>query len=69
MLRQLFDNARSSLGPMTASQKLLIGSLGVIALMTLFLVVQYTARPAMVALMADDPNANLVQTLQMFKLH
>ncbi|GJM18328.1 MAG: hypothetical protein DHS20C14_05410 [Phycisphaeraceae bacterium] len=64
MLRQLLDNARASLGQMTATQKLLIGSLAVIALMTLFLVVQYSARPAMVALMADDPNANLVQTLQ-----
>ncbi len=64
MLRQLLDNVRSSLGQMTATQKLLIGSLAVIAMMSLFLVVQYTARPSMVSLMADDPNANVVQTLQ-----
>ncbi len=64
MLRQLLDNIRSSLGRMTATQKLLVGSLAVIAMMSLFLVVQYTARPSMVSLIAEDPNANIVQTLQ-----
>ena len=64
MLRQFFDNARSSLGQMTVTQKLLVGSLGVIALMTLFLVVQYSARPAMIGLVADDPNTDLVEVLR-----
>jgi flagellar biosynthesis/type III secretory pathway M-ring protein FliF/YscJ len=38
------------MGGMTSSQKLLIGCLGVILLMTLFLVSQYAGRPAMVEL-------------------
>lgn len=63
--RDAFETIRVHLGRMTATQRLLIGSLAVIALMTLFLVTQYTARPAMVGLMADDPNLELVETLRL----
>lgn len=49
-VRKFVASARDFLGGMTPSQKLLIGSLAVIGVMTMFLVVQYTARPAMVEL-------------------
>ncbi|HZW11552.1 MAG TPA: flagellar M-ring protein FliF C-terminal domain-containing protein [Phycisphaerales bacterium] len=48
--RRAITSARTYLGKMTASQKLLVGSTGVIAAMALFLVAQYTARPDMVDL-------------------
>ncbi|MEZ6318045.1 MAG: flagellar M-ring protein FliF C-terminal domain-containing protein [Phycisphaerales bacterium] len=62
--REALETIRVQLGRMTATQRLLIGSLCVIALMTLFLVTQYTARPSMVGLMVDDPNQELVETLR-----
>ena len=62
--REALETIRVQLGRMTATQRLLIGSLAVIALMTLFLVTQYTSRPAMVGLMVDDPNLELVDTLR-----
>jgi flagellar biosynthesis/type III secretory pathway M-ring protein FliF/YscJ len=49
-IRRLINSARGYLGKMTASQKLLVGSIGVIGAMVLFLVAQYTARPDMVDL-------------------
>lgn len=55
-IRRLLTKAREHLGTMTASQKLLLGSIGVIAAMTLFLVSQYAARSDMVEFL---PTADL----------
>ncbi|MEM0983802.1 MAG: hypothetical protein AAGI17_07625 [Planctomycetota bacterium] len=49
-LRTALETIRQHLGKLGPTQKLLIGSLGVIALMSLFLVSQYAAQPAMVEL-------------------
>jgi len=62
--RQMMQTIQSQLGGLTGSQKLLAGCLAVIAAMTLFLVSQYAGRQAMVGLVNDDPNINLVQTLR-----
>lgn len=50
-LRTVLATIQKHLGGMNPSQKLLIGSLAVIMLMTLFLVSQYAGRPAMVELL------------------
>ncbi|TVQ61151.1 MAG: hypothetical protein EA378_09910 [Phycisphaerales bacterium] len=50
-LRGALATIREQLGQMTATQKLLIGSLAVILVMTLFVVGQYAGRPAMVELL------------------
>ncbi len=63
-IRQAMANIQEQVGKMTASQKLLLASLTVIALMTLFLVTQYTAKPALVDLMAADGQNQTVQALQ-----
>jgi flagellar biosynthesis/type III secretory pathway M-ring protein FliF/YscJ len=49
--RALFASIRKNLGALTATQKLLIGSLAVIMLMTLFLVSQYSGKQTMVPLL------------------
>lgn len=49
-LRQVMSQIQLQFAKMTASQKLLLASLAVIATMTLFLVSQYAAKPAMVDL-------------------
>ncbi len=63
-VRQVMANIQEQVGKMTASQKLLLASLTVIAVMTLFLVTQYTAKPALVDLMAADGQNQTVQALQ-----
>lgn len=50
-LRRTLETIRQYLGGLTVSQKLLIGALSVLAVMTLFLVSQYAARPQMVELL------------------
>ncbi len=50
-LRKILLTIQTYLGQMNPSQKLLIGSLVVIMLMTLFLVSQYASKPAMVELL------------------
>lgn len=60
-IRRAMSTAREYLGKMTASQKLLVGSVAVIAAMTLFLVGQYTSRPDMVDLFPTG-DAALQQT-------
>lgn len=45
--RQVLDTVKSNLSKLTVSQKLLIGSLCVVMLMTLFLVQQYTGSPTL----------------------
>ena len=50
-LRRVLATIRTYLADLSASQKLLVGSLGVITVMALFLVSQYAARPDMVTLL------------------
>lgn len=63
-VRQAMANIQEQIGKMTASQKLLLASLTVIAVMTLFLVSQYTAKPSLVELMAADGQMDTVRSLQ-----
>lgn len=63
-LRKLFGNAGSYVGQMTASQKLLIASLAVIAAMTMFLVSQYAAKPTLVDLMDGSGDSTALSSLR-----
>ncbi len=63
-LRQVLDNAGTYIGKMTASQKLLLASLAVIAAMTMFLVSQYASKPALVDLMAESGDSMAVSSLR-----
>jgi flagellar biosynthesis/type III secretory pathway M-ring protein FliF/YscJ len=63
-LRQVLDNAGIYIGKMTASQKLLLASLAVIAAMTMFLVSQYASKPALVDLMAESGDTMAVSSLR-----
>lgn len=63
-LRRASANIQQQVGKMTASQKLLLASLVVIAVMTLFLVSQYAAKPVMVDLMAAGGQVDTVRSLQ-----
>jgi len=63
-IRLALANIQRSMGQLGATQKLLFGSLAVIAAMTLFLVSQYAAKPAMVDLMAMGTDTQSVQTLR-----
>lgn len=55
-IRRLLNRSREFLGTMTASQKLLVASLGIIAVMALFLTAQYAGRRTMVELIsATEP--------------
>src|SRR5690349_18766846 len=54
-IQQLLKSIWKNLRGMSPSQKLLIGSLAVIMLMTLFLVSQYAARPNYVAVWPGAP--------------
>jgi len=61
-LTRLLENAKRLLGGMTVSQRMLLVSLAVVLLMTLFVVQQYTGTPSMVPLLdasypADDQQA------------
>ncbi len=51
-LRRAWQTITDALGKMTVSQRLLLASLGVIAVMVLFVVTQYAAQPRMVDLFA-----------------
>ena len=50
-LRQAMATIRKYLGGLTPTQRVLIGSIGVIAAMAMFLVAQYAGRPALVELL------------------
>ncbi len=63
-LRQTVAQILEQLKNLTQTQKLLIASLSVIVLMSMFLVVQYTSRPGMVELMSDDPQSEVLSTLR-----
>lgn len=55
-LRRALETISAQMGKLSPTQRLLIGSLGVIMLMTLFLVSQYAAKPEMVQLLdASQP--------------
>jgi len=63
-LRTIFENAGTYIGKMTASQKLLLGSLAVIAAMTMFLVSQYASNPELVDLMSESGNTMTLSSLR-----
>ncbi len=66
-LRRVLDTIRLALTKLTVSQKLLMGSLGVVMLMALFLVQQYTGKPTYSALLPGQPaedQANAAQFLR-----
>lgn len=63
-LRRAMSQIQAQIAKMTASQKLLLASLAVIAVMTLFLVSQYAAKPTMVNLMAAGSEVDTVRALQ-----
>ncbi len=63
-LRSIIENAGAYIGKMTASQKLLLGSLAVIAAMTMFLVSQYASKPSLVDLMSDSGNSMSLSSLR-----
>ncbi|MCA9297985.1 MAG: hypothetical protein KDA28_02900, partial [Phycisphaerales bacterium] len=54
-MRQILATIRTHLGRMTATQRMLLGSLSVILVMSLFLVSQYASKPDMVALLPGVP--------------
>jgi len=62
--RRLTANIQDGLGRLGPTHKMLFGSLAVIALMTLFLVSQYARKPAMVNLMTQGSDPQLVMALQ-----
>jgi len=63
-IRQAMANIQRSMGRLTATHKLLFGSLAVIAAMTLFLVSQYAAKPALVDLVSIGTDAGTIQALR-----
>jgi flagellar biosynthesis/type III secretory pathway M-ring protein FliF/YscJ len=63
-IRRAMANIQRSMGGLTATHKLLFGSLAVIAAMTLFLVSQYAAKPAMVDFMALESDTGSLQALR-----
>ena len=63
-LRAVLANAKKYLGGMTASQKLLLASLAVIAAMSLFLVSRYAARPSFEPLSFGGGESQMVSVLQ-----
>ncbi len=63
-IRQVIAQIQSQFAKMGASQKLLLASLAVIATMTLFLVSQYAAKPAMVDLVPASGEVDTVSALQ-----
>lgn len=62
-IRRVIVGAREYLGKMTGSQKLLMGSIAVIAAMSLFLVAQYSGRAEMVDLFPTGDAATQQSTL------
>lgn len=63
-LRRVMTQIQEQFAKLTASQKLLIASLAVIASMTLFLVSQYAAKPTMIDLMTAGSEFDTVGALQ-----
>jgi flagellar biosynthesis/type III secretory pathway M-ring protein FliF/YscJ len=65
--RRVWQSIMSTLGQMTISQRLLIGSLAVIGVMVLFLVTQYAATPRMVDLYAGGAGGDQQQTARILQ--
>lgn len=63
-LRLAWANIQRTMGRLGPTHKLLFGSLAVIALMTLFLVSQYAAKPAMVDFMAVGTDSQTLSSLR-----
>lgn len=63
-VRRMLSRIRGSLQGMSVTQRLLIASLGVIAVMSLFLVSQYAGTREMVPLLDADPNGDMVSILR-----
>jgi len=63
-LQKVLQRARTQLGGMTASQKLLLGSLAVIAAMSLVLVSRYASRPSFETLSFGGGEAEVLQVLK-----
>lgn len=62
-ISQLFASIQRQMGGMSASQKLLIGSLAVIMVMTLFVVSQYSRGPSLMPLLSDASPAEQSKAL------
>jgi len=63
-LQQTIAKTLEQLKNLSQTQKLLIASLTVIVLMSMFLVVQYSSKPGMVELISDDPQSEILSTLR-----
>ncbi len=63
-LRKALDRMKRELGRLSATQRMLIGSLGVILLMTLFLVSQYAGGRPMVELLSADGQQETIHILR-----
>lgn len=63
-LNGVLEQIKRALGELNATQKVLIGALVVILAMTLFLVIQYTAAPAMEPLLPGSPPAEQLSAEQ-----
>jgi len=66
-LRRVIDTIRTQLTELSSTQKLLIGSLAVIMLMSLFLVSQYTGRPDMVPLLEGAQGQDLSRAARILR--
>jgi flagellar biosynthesis/type III secretory pathway M-ring protein FliF/YscJ len=66
-LRRVLENIRTQLGGLGATQKLLVGSLVVIMLMTLFLVTQYAGRSDMVPLLDGAQGQDLSRAARILR--
>ncbi len=63
-LRQILDRIAKQLSGLNLTQKLLVGSLVVIALMGMYLVTQFAGQRDMVPLMDTDPSRDMVAVLR-----
>ncbi len=68
-LRQVLNSIQTQLGRLNASQKLLIGSLVVIVLMTLFVVTQYAGGPQMVPLLRGQSPEAQERAIEFLTVH
>lgn len=67
-LREILETIRKQLARLTASQKLLIGSIAVIAVMGLFLAAQYAGKPKLVELLPGVAPAEQARALSALRV-
>jgi flagellar biosynthesis/type III secretory pathway M-ring protein FliF/YscJ len=65
LIRKYFATIKAQLAGLTISQKLLIGLLGVVMLATVFFTVVFSAKPAMVPLIAQSMSAEDISRVEM----